>query len=112
MLLKTIKQLDDNKEGRQGYGQLTHCGRTGFVNSLERYLLVQLQLIFRKSIASTNKAGKNWVCGSWMYLPKTAPQIFHSVSGNVKIKHLKPAFLCPSGMSCEVTARECRLQTF
>lgn len=77
-------------------------------------MLVQLQLIFRKSIASTNKAGKNWVCGSWMYLPKTASQIFHSVSGNVKIKHLKPAFLCLSVMSCEVTctARECRLQTF
>lgn len=113
MFLKTMKQRSDNKEGRQGYVSLRIVIGQSLANCYEQYLLIHLQLIFQKSIVSTNTVGKNQICGSWNYLPKIVLQIFHSVSGNVIFKYLKPSFLCLSGISCEVkcTVREFKLQT-
>lgn len=111
MFLKTIKHnsVTTRKVGRDMAAYTSWSDR----------VCQQLGALFVDSAAIdllkiTNKAGTNWVCGSWMYLPKTALQIFHSVSGNVKSKHLKPPFLCLSGISCEVkcTVRERKLQTF
>lgn len=99
MFLKTIKHnsVTTRKVGRDMAAYTSWSDR----------VCQQLGALFVDSAAIdlpkiTNKAGTNWVCGSWMYLPKTALQIFHSVSGNVKSKHLKPPFLCLSGISCEV----------
>lgn len=59
-------------------------------------LFTQPQLVYHKSIVSTSKVGKTWLCGSWeLFTKRNTLQIVHSVSGNVIFKHLKQFFHLP-----------------
>lgn len=81
-------------EGRQGYGSLRVTVGQGLPTVLSVVLLIQPQLVFRKSTVSTNKVGRKWICGSWELFTKGITlQIVHSVSGDVAFQHRKQFFV-------------------
>lgn len=77
MFLKTVKHIAGvarrrrRKVGRDMAALRVTAGQ-GLSTVKTHYVLIQLQLICRKSIVSAGGAGKKWRCGSWSCLPQTA----------------------------------------